>query len=195
MIAAFVNLLREELNAFITQKKGANATYISFANFNNIQENTQGADNKLIASIASIEEEKALKIPENFIRQNHEITYKQPPVWVNITVIFTYYTRNTENYDGIDLLSNVMQYFQSKPILTKTNVLLPTNFPANLESLRSELVNLNYDQANNLWGIFGGKYYPSAVYKFKSIPIDNQDIVPGGPPILETEVEAIHNYN
>jgi hypothetical protein len=187
--------LKEDINAFITQKKGASNTYISFANFNNIQENTQGADNKLIASIASIEEEKALKIPENFIRQNNEITYKQPPVWVNVLVIFTYYTRNTENYDGIDLLGNVMQYFQSKPILNKNSVLIPANFPTGIESIRSELVNLNYDQANNLWGIFGGKYYPSVIYKFKSLPIDNMDIVPGGPPILETEVEALHKYN
>jgi hypothetical protein len=53
-------------------------------------------------------------------------------------------------------------------------------------------VSLNYEQSNYLWGLFGGKYHPSVVYKFKTIPVDNMDITPGGPPILDTKVETIH---
>ncbi len=192
MFTAFLNLLRDELNTFISQKKGANAVYVAAANLNNINDNTQSADNKIIASIVCIEEEKALKTPENFIRVNNEINYKQPTVWVNVSVLFTYFTRSADNYDGLDLLGNIMQYFQSKPILTKSNVLLQANFPANMESLRSELVTLNFDQANNLWSLFGGRYHPSVLYKFKSIAIYNQDIMQGGPPILEAEILALH---
>jgi hypothetical protein len=192
MYASFINLLREDINAFISQKKGANGVFINFANLNNITENTQSADNKVIASIVNIEEEKTLKSPENYVKLNNGITYKQPPIWLNIVVVFTYFTRSAENYEGIDLLGNVMQYFQSKPKLTKTNVLIPANFPANLEELRTEYLSLNYEQTNYIWGMFGGRYHPSVVYKFKAISIDNQDSTPGGPPILDVEVSAVH---
>jgi hypothetical protein len=195
MFAALLNLLRDELNAFISQKKGADAIYVAIANLNNISENTQSADNKIIASIVAIDEEKTLKTPENFIRSNHEITYKQPTLWLNVCIMFTFFTRSAENYDGLDLLGNVMQYFQSKPILTSNNVIDQANFPQNIDKIRSELMSLNFDQSNNLWSLFGGRYHPSVLYKFKSIAIDNQDITPGGPPILTTEVEAIHKNN
>ncbi|MES2796708.1 MAG: DUF4255 domain-containing protein [Bacteroidota bacterium] len=192
MLNPFINYLKADLNTFISNKLGANGTFVLFTNLNNITELTQGVDNKIIISIANIEEEKMLKSPDNYIKTLGEIQYKKPPVWLNIVCLFSYYTRSHDDYEGIDLLANVVQYFQSKPKLDKSTVLIPENFPASLEEIRAELLSLNYEQTNYIWGLFGGKYYPSIVYKFKTIPIDNQDITPGGPPILEIDIEAKH---
>ncbi len=191
MFAAVIALLRDELNSFISQKKGAAATYVVMANLNNINDSISSADNKIVISIANIEEERALKSPANYIRENNEISYKQPPVWINLCLLITYFSRSAENYDGIDLLNNVMQYFQAKPILTKTNIKVPASFPQGIDQLRTELVTLNFDQANNLWSLFGGRYYPSVMYKVKSLMIDNLSISEG-PTILDTELDMKH---
>ncbi len=190
MISQFIAFLKNDLNSFITNKKGVNENFVLFANLNNINENPQGADNKIIISIVNIEEEKLLKSPDNYTKTATEINYKKPAVWLNFICLFTYYTKSNENYDGIDLLANVVQYFQSRPRIDKTTAVVPEAFPAMYEDFRAEFVSLNYEQTNYLWGLFGGKYHPSVIYKFKTIPIDNLDITPGGPPILDARIDA-----
>ncbi len=192
MISQFISFLKGDLNSFISQKKGVEDTFVLFANLNNVIENSQNGDNKIIISIVNIEEEKLLQSPDNYLKSKTEITYKNPPVWLNFICLFTFFTKSNETYDGIDMLANVVQYFQSRPRLNKTTAFVPDNFPSVYDDLRAEFISLNYEQTNYLWGLFGGKYHPSVVYKFKTIPIDNNDITPGGLPILDTKVGAVH---
>ncbi len=192
MLNPFINFLKADLNAFISNKLGVPGSFVLFTNLNNVSNESNASDKKIIISIVNIEEEKMLKNPDNYTKTNNEINYRKPPVWLNIVCLFTYHTKSAEDYDGIDLLANIVQYFQSRPKLDKTTVVIPANFPTIYEDLRAEFVSLNYEQTNYLWGLFGGKYQPSVIYKFKTIPIDNQDITPGGPPILATEINAVH---
>jgi hypothetical protein len=184
MLNVFINFLKDDLNTFISNKIGTNGTFVLCSNLNNITDSTTGVDNKVIISIVNIEEEKMLQNPDNYTKTNNEINYRKPPVWLNIICLFTFYTRSSDDYEGIDLLGNIVQYFQTKPRLDKTTAVVPANFPPVIEELRAEFVSLNYEQTNYLWGLFGGRYHPSVVYKFKTIPIDNNDVTPGGPPIL-----------
>jgi len=192
MIGQFINFLKDDINSFISSKKGVEDNFVVFANLNNVIESTQNSDNKIVISIVNIEEEKLIQSPDNYIKSKTEVKYKNPPVWLNFICLFTFYTRSIENYDGIDMLANVVQYFQSRPRINKITAVVPANFPVLYDDLRAEFVSLNYEQTNYLWGLFGGKYHPSVVYKFKTIPIDNLDITPGGPPILNTQVDAVH---
>jgi|JFJP01.1.fsa_nt_gi hypothetical protein len=192
MIGQFINFLKDDINSFISSKKGVEDNFVVFANLNNVIESTQNSDNKIVISIVNIEEEKLIQSPDNYIKSKTEVKYKNPPVWLNFICLFTFYTRSIENYDGIDMLANVVQYFQSRPRINKITAVVPANFPVLYDDFRAEFVSLNYEQTNYLWGLFGGKYHPSVVYKFKTIPIDNLDITPGGPPILNTQVDAVH---
>lgn len=183
MISQFITFLKEDINAFVVQKKGVSNSFVNFSNLNNVLENNLAIDNKIIISIVNIEEEKLLKTPDNYVKIYNDVDknivdrvdYRKPPVWLNIICLFTYYTKSAEDYNGIDLLSHVVQYFQSRPLIDSVTAVVPTNFPNEFESIRSEFVSLNYEQTNYLWGLFGGKYHPSVVYKLKSIPIDNMD--------------------
>ncbi|MDF2188590.1 DUF4255 domain-containing protein [Paraflavitalea sp. CAU 1676] len=188
----FLSFLKKDLNTFISNKIGASSDFVLCSNLNNVIDKSDGPTDIIVISIVSIEEEKMLKSPDNYVKFNNEINYRKPPIWLNIICLFTFYTKNHENYNGIDMLENVIQYFQSKPRIDKTNAVVPANYPAGLEEVRAEFVSLNYEQTNDLWGLFGGKYHPSVVYKFKTIPVDNADVTPGGPPIEETMVNALH---
>jgi hypothetical protein len=188
----FLAFLKKDLNTFISNKIGASSDFVLCSNLNNVIDKSDGPTDIIVISIVSIEEEKMLKSPDNYVKFNNEINYRKPPIWLNIICLFTFYTKNHENYNGIDMLENVIQYFQSKPRIDKTNAVVPANYPAALEEVRAEFVSLNYEQTNDLWGLFGGKYHPSVVYKFKTIPVDNADVTPGGPPIEETMVNALH---
>lgn len=192
MINDLILFIRNELDSFISNKIGTTGKFVLFTNLNNVIEKGAESSVKIIISIVNIEEEKILKSPDNYVRKNNEINYRKPPVWLNIICLFTCYTKSTDDYTGIDMLENVVQYFQSKPRLNKSNAIVPDNYPDGIEELNTEFISLNYEQTNYLWGLFGGKYHPSVIYKFKTIPVDNADITPGGPPIQETAVSAYH---
>lgn len=192
MFFPLIDFLKKDLNAFISSIKGVKDDYVLVTNLNNITEGQQSADKKIIISIANIEEEKMLKTPENYIRVNNEINYKKPPVWLNLICLITYYSKSSENYDGIDLLAYVVQYFQSKPRLDQMSAFVAGSFPPHYEDVRVEFLSLNYEQTNYLWGLFGGKYYPSVLYKFRTIPVDHEELTPGGPAIQMTDVNALH---
>lgn len=192
MLGSLINFLKEDISAFISHKTGLGDGFVLAINLNNILPESDGIDNKIIISIVNIEEEKILKSPDNYTKTNNEINYRKPPVWLNIICLFTFYSKSIENYTGIDMLSNVVQYFQSKPRIDRSNAVIADNYPADLEELRAEFVSLNYEQTNYLWGLFGGRYHPSVIYKFRTVPIDNMDVTPGGPPISTTLVAALH---
>src|SRR5688572_4906046 len=117
MLNVFINFLKEDLNTFISNKIGTSGSFVLCSNLNNITDSTTGVDNKIIISIVNIEEEKMLQNPDNYTKTNNEINYRKPPVWLNIICLFTFYTRSPDDYEGIDLLENIVQYFQSRPRL------------------------------------------------------------------------------
>lgn len=192
MISQFINFINSDLNLFIKNKKGIDDDLVLFANLNNILENGHAANNKVIISIVNIEEEKLLQNPDHYIATKTDVTYKKPAVWINFVCLFTFHSKSIDNYMGIDLLEHVVQYFQSHPRLDKTTAVNPASFPDSIENIRAEFVSLNYEQTHFLWGLFGGKYQPSVIYKFKAFPIDNLDQSPGNPPITITQVNSKH---
>lgn len=195
MLQQLINFLKDDLNTFITNKLGVDNKFVLFTNLNNVLAKEDVNLDKIIISIVNIEEDKMLKTPDNYSRVDNEIFYRKPPVWLNLICLFTFYTKSTDDMAGIDLLENIVQYFQSRPRVDQASAVVPENFPSGIEEIRAEFVSLNYEQTNYLWGLFGGKYHPSVIYKLKTIPVDNLDITPGGPPILDTAVSAVHKLN
>ena len=83
MIGQFINFLKDDINSFISSKKGVEDNFVVFANLNNVIESTQNSDNKIVISIVNIEEEKLIQSPDNYIKSKTEVKYKNPPVWLN----------------------------------------------------------------------------------------------------------------
>ena len=52
-----------------------------------------------------------------------------------------------------------------------------------------EIVNLDIQQLNNVWGNFGGKYLPSVLYKARMFTLQEGWVVEQVPPISAIEVE------
>jgi len=66
----------------------------------------------------------------------------------------------------------------------------PIPFPATLEKLTFDMVNMNFEQLNNLWGVLGGSYFPSVVYKVRLVKVQAAETVQA-PEILETEIRTV----
>jgi hypothetical protein len=67
-------------------------------------------------------------------------------------------------------VSYVIQFFQAKNVFTPENT---TELDPRVQKLIIELHPMSFEQQNYLWGMVGGKYLPSALYKFRLLVIQD----------------------
>ncbi len=124
-----------------------------------------------LLTLINIEEDRMGKDQENYIRRDNTIQYKSPEICLNLYILFSV---NLSAYDeALKRLSFIIQYFQHQSFFDSTGY--PTLDPG-IRKLMVDLYTMNFEQLNHLWGILGGKYLPSVLYKVRSITIDEEAI-------------------
>ncbi|MCL6258880.1 DUF4255 domain-containing protein [Aquiflexum sp. TKW24L] len=96
---------------------------------------------------------------------------RNPGVFLNIYLLIG---ANKSQYNiGLQRISQVISFFQRNSILTVAEI---PNLPDfGLEKIIFDLHSTNFEELNQLWGIMGGKYLPSVVYKMRLAYIDSMD--------------------
>jgi len=122
--------------------------------------------NMILVSLVKIEEDRISRSPVNYVRVDQQVVYRNPPIYLNLDVLFT---ANFENYrTSLLLLSTVIRFFQFQNVFTPQN---SPDLPPGIEELIFDMKTLSLQDLNNLWGILGSKYIPSVLYKMRLIQI------------------------
>ncbi|MCX6250207.1 MAG: DUF4255 domain-containing protein [Bacteroidetes bacterium] len=122
--------------------------------------------NMILVSLVKIEEDRISRSPDNYVRIDQQVVYRNPPVYLNLDVLFT---ANFENYrTSLLLLSSIIQFFQYQNVFTPQN---SPDLPQGIEELIFDMKTLSLQDLNNLWAILGSKYIPSVLYKMRLIKI------------------------
>jgi hypothetical protein len=128
---------------------------------------TESLTNKAILSLVNVEEDKVAKIHENYYSDVDKVHYKNPPVLLNLYILFS---MNRNDYkESLLWLSSVIQFFQFQHVFTHDS---HPELDDGIAKLIIELHTLNFEQSNHLWGTLGGKYLPSVMYKVRQLTID-----------------------
>lgn len=177
MIDKALDFLRSELNVYLHTKLTPppagdaiilyNVSQLQDASGNNTQSNA-------FITLVNIEEDRVSKPQENFIRKETGIIYKNPETFVNLYVLFsanlTNSTNVTNNYnEALRRISLIIQFFQNQNVFDQVNS--PTLDPGIIK-LVVDMYSLSFEQLNHLWGVLGGKYLPSVLYKIRKVSID-----------------------
>ena len=173
MLYNTLKFLCDEVNKYLTLKIGVPAEprlkigNISLALEGNVLMNDNSLNNKAVLSLVNVEEDKVAKQQENYTRTETTTIYKNPPLRLNLYVLFSI---NKPEYDDcLKWLGHIMQFFQHQ------NVFTPLTHPGldpNTPKLIVDLFSLNFEQVNHLWSTLGGKYMPSVMYKIRQITLD-----------------------
>ena len=138
-------------------------------------------------SLVNLQEEAALKNTEHFVRQNGKVHYKEPPVHLNLYVLLAF---EFDSYETSLLrLSQTIELFQNKRHFSGANERPGNPFPAALDKLVFDFHNVDFEQLNHLWGVLGGAYFPSVLYKVRLVQVQRDETLVG-PEILTVEVES-----
>jgi hypothetical protein len=175
MIDVALDFLQIQLNIYLHAKLDtipSTTNAIFLLNVAQLQEGNSGNNNQTheqnaYMTLVNVEEDRIGKAQENFVRKENGIVYKNPEKYLNLYVLFSV---NLSSYEeALRRLSLIIQFFQQQ------NVFDPINSPsldAKIVKLIVDMYSLNFEQLNHLWGILGGKYLPSVLYKVRRVTID-----------------------
>ncbi len=144
-------------------------------------------DNGVYLSLVNIEEETVLKNSRHQVRVNDQLSYQQPPVHLNLYLLLSFEFGNYST--SLLRLSETIERFQSKPVFSAQNETAANPFPTGLEKLIFDFNNLNFEQLNHLWGVLGGAYFPSVLYKVRMVKIQLDETI-AGPEITRIQVDT-----
>jgi len=123
--------------------------------------------NRAILSLVNIEEDKASKQQENYIKTDISTKYKSPLLFLNLYMLVS---ANRNNYSqSLTWLGHILQFFQFQNVFTP---LTHPSLDSRILKLIVELYSLNFEQTNHLWSTLGGKYLPSVMYKVRRVTLD-----------------------
>lgn len=126
--------------------------------------------NKIVCTLVHVE-------PENTFRNAFDptkggISKAKVPLSFNLHLLFSACFDNRSYSEALEMLSLVLQFFNSKPVFTSSNSILPLKEA----KLSIELATLSYQEVSELWSGLGAKMMPFLMYKMHCLVIENDRI-------------------
>jgi hypothetical protein len=178
MIRTALEFIKKELDAYIAARENDLANYApgnivdikSVVSLNG-STNTDGNKHITVMLVGIEEERREGKRPHILPAENNNFITLNPPIEINLHLLFVAHSSDYET--ALRDLSDVIAFFQSNVVFDEqrfpdlnASVIQPDLKPWQLiDRMSFRLLNLSFEQQNNLWAMFGGKYMPSAVYK------------------------------
>lgn len=147
---------------------------------------------QIVMSLINLQEETTLKNAPNYRMENGRTIYQNPPVSLNLFVLFS--ALHPDQYaTALQRLARVIEFFQWKKEFAFT--LPPSAGVGNAGSVTKDvrvlvdLYTLTFDQINHLWGTLGGKQVPFAMYRMRLVAISADKQQGEGTAITERVYE------
>jgi hypothetical protein len=187
MLADAILLLLSQVNQHLPPEDGRNVAVMGNIAQVDIPEISAELNNHIVLSLVNLEEETTLKNGRTTSPgQNNNVGYVNPPLHINLFVLWTANYRNYET--ALKRLSQIMTFFQGKNKFTPANS-PGSGFSSLLEfSLTMDFLSLNLEETNHLWGSLGGKQLPFAAYRGRLITLKDQRLLDGGGLIQEVNI-------
>ena len=177
MIHNVITSIALKLDEFIKNKLSLTEDTVIVSSLVDIKGNVnQDIENKISVFLLHIEEET---ITKNATIRNSQGT--NPPVKINIMVMFSAYFPNFNYVEALRYVSLVIEFFQNTNVFDDSNT---SGLPINANRIHTELHNISIEEIGKLWGNIGANYIPSVSYRFKHILFEGESISQDIPRIL-----------
>jgi hypothetical protein len=99
---------------------------------------------------------------------NFSASQQRSPLYLNLFVAVAANFRTSRYLEALNFLSHAILCFQQFPVIDHTN---QANMPAGISKLILDIENTSLAEESNLWGILGGRYLPSILYKVRMLTV------------------------
>ena len=188
MIDSAVTQVAGRLNEFL--KRHANVTY-DIVRTSNLAELDGTAvtdtDNKVLVFLVNVERET---LPFNNLPTRTGVgrsADSSPSVHLTLSIMVAANFSGRHYPDALKFLANSVSFFQRNPIFDHSNT---PDLESRIDRLVLDIENLSITDLSNLWGILGGKYVPSILYKMRMVTFNARDVISQTPPISASDTAA-----
>jgi hypothetical protein len=126
------------------------------------------AVSKVVAFLVNIEREAvpgASGGSAGLLRQ----AQKAPPVHLNLMLMFAANFGGATYPEALKFLAATVQFFQGRPVFNHQNT---PELDPRIDKLTLEIENLSISDLSNLWGVLGGTYLPSVLYRVRMVSLE-----------------------
>lgn len=172
MIAETIQFICDEINASQNLPKFVVMGNVAYSG-NGVPGLEDDLLENVVATLVNIEEEKTLKNGPHYVQNGESLSKRNPTIFLNLYLLFS--CADSDYFQALRKIQNMLLFFQKQYVFNKENA--ATSFPtaAGVEKIILDLFTLNFEQINHLWGILGGKYTPSVLYKLRIVAVQNAD--------------------
>lgn len=134
--------------------------------------------NKLVIFLSNINKDTLPNTARNSVPAGQLSTTSftsSAPLALNVYIIVAASFDTSRYQESLKYLSNAINCFQQQPVID------PHNYPEmsdQIEKLILEIENVSINDLSNLWGILGGHYIPSVMYKVRML-VFSDDVIQG----------------
>ncbi|MEM7061821.1 MAG: DUF4255 domain-containing protein [Cyanobacteria bacterium P01_B01_bin.77] len=140
-------------------------------------------DGQVVMSLVNLQEETTLKNKPHYRQENGKTVYKNPPVSLNLYVLFS--SLDSRNYEtSLKRLSRIIEFFQWRKEFSYSSISPELNISQDI-ILRLDLYTLTFEQLNHLWGALGGKQVPFVLYRMRLVTLEADKRQAEGEEITE----------
>ena len=175
MINAAMNILATELDDALQKAFRLDESIVVVSN--TVEQDGSlplAANNKVALSLINIERETFSKS----LGGGGGGSFTRPalglePVYLNLYIMVSICFGGNNYLESMKFLSSSIAFFQRRPVFDHSNT---PDLDDQIDKLVMDIENLSIQDLSNLWGVLGGKYYPSVLYRARMVAIDPGDI-------------------
>jgi hypothetical protein len=184
MIYLAINHIAFELNQALRRSSIAGEDIVVLANpVESDGRADQSTANKVILFLAGIERDT---VPGRS-GDSHMLT-RNAPTFLNLYLMVAANFTARSYPESLKYLSRVIAFFQQHPVFDRHS---SPAMDAGIDKLILDMENLDRRELNNIWGMFGGKYMPSVLYRVRMVGIDSNSVT-GRQHIVSEPTVAAH---
>jgi hypothetical protein len=139
-------------------------------------------------ALVNVGQETTTRNAPHVVRNASGLTeYQEPPVYLNCHLMFAFDFSAYQT--NMIRLSETIELFQSKRFFDASNERPANPFPSGLDRLVFDMCSPEFEQLNHIWGVLGGVYLPSILYKVRLLKIQSDQTI-AGPEVTSLHVQT-----
>lgn len=139
-------------------------------------------DNRVVVTLLNIEPEKVTSLMGNQFTGGGKTSGVNPPVYVNLHVLFSGYFPGSNYAEALRFISGVIAFFQANVSMQRTD---SGAQPPEMDKIVFEMQKFTYLELNQVWGMLGAKHMPSVCYRIRLMSIDEKQLKEQRPSVSD----------
>ncbi len=185
MLEAAIGLIAAQLNQALRSAFQLSEDLVVITNLVDVNGSVPvNAANKLVVFLANIERETLVATQGARAAvaggDRDAIVQTSAAVHLNLMLMFAANFGGGKYTEALKLISATIAFFQGRALFDHHT---SPDLDPRIERLVLEIENLNVAELSNLWGILGGKYVPSILYRMRMVTFDSGQITRLAPRI------------